>query len=788
MKSLELKPNQLRYQCNQDLLGFETTADVEPVERIIGQERATKAMEFGLRLKNKSYNIYVAGITGTGKTSYVTSVIKKLAGDEKNADDWCYVYNFKEVDCPVSIKLPAGMGEQFVKDMEWLVEELRRDIPGVFTADDYRTETNQLIAGFHTQANQILLDIEKEAKEKGVVLRKSDKGVLLMPLLGDKLLDEIPPEEITEDMANRLQERVAEVQQDLEKVMRKVRNIDREAEEALQKMEQEMVKKVIKPDIEKLRQKYSQYNEKLLMYFEQVEVDILENLDLFKKASKKKSESQDKLGSAAGGRAVQNFFNRYSVNLFVNNANCKGVPVEIETNPNYYRLFGKIEGRPHLNNIISDFTTIKSGAIHRANGGYLIIQVTDILKDAMAWDALKRTIQTKQAVIENIGEQFKAVPSTTVKPEPIPLEVKVILIGSPSIHHLLYNLDEDFQKLFKIKVQFDTVMDRDINNLRMYAQFVSSVCCREGFCHFHKSAVAKIIELGSYMADEQEKLSTRFNHVVEIIYEAAAWAEIEGAAYVMAAHVQKAFAEKVNRASLVEDKMREKILDNNILIDTTGKVVGQVNGLTVYNVGDHTFGFPAKITARTYIGENGVINIEREAKMSGAIHNKGVLILEGYLGGQYAGDKPLSLSASICFEQSYGGIDGDSATCAELLALLSSIGGIPIRQNLAITGSMNQLGAVQPIGGVNQKIEGFFQLCKDRGFTGEQGVIIPSQNQKNLMLPEAVVNEVAQGNFRIYAISHIDEAIELLTGLEAKTVHQKVDQKLAAMAAVMKNY
>ncbi|MBS4024872.1 MAG: AAA family ATPase, partial [Clostridia bacterium] len=667
MKRLELTPDQLRYKCDPDLLGFETTVEVEPVEGIIGQERATKAMEFGLRLKNKAYNIYVAGITGTGKTSYVTSLIKKLAPLKKNANDWCYVYNFKVVDCPVSINLPAGMGKQFVKDMEWLVEELRRDIPGVFSADQYRTETNQLVAGFHAQANQILLDFEKEAKEKGVVLRKTEKGVVIMPLMEDKPLDEIPPEEITEEMADQLQEIVAEVQQDLEKVMRKVRNIDRDAEEALQKMEQEMVKKVIKPDIEKLRQKYSQHSKNLIIYLDQVEGDILENLDLFKKVSKKKSESQERLGSNAGVRAVQNVFNRYCVNLFVNNANTKGAPVEIETNPNYYHLFGKIEGRPHLNNIISDFTTINSGAIHRANGGYLIIQVTDILKDPMAWDGLKRTIQTKLAVIENIGEQYKAVPSTTVKPEPIPLDVKVILIGSQSIHHLLYNYDEDFQKLFKIKVQFDTLMERNANNLQMYAQFISSVCCREGFCHFHKSAVAKIIELGSYLADEQEKLSTRFNHVVEIIYEAAAWAEIDGASYVMADHVQKAFVEKINRANMVEEKINDKMLDNSILIDTTGQVVGQVNGLTVYNVGDHIFGFPARITARTYIGEHGVINIEREAKMSGAIHNKGVLILEGYLGGQYADDKPLSLSSSICFEQSYGGIDGDSASCAELV-------------------------------------------------------------------------------------------------------------------------
>lgn len=787
MSKYEVEPKMLRNVCDPDSLGFETTEEIEPIDEIIGQERAIKSMEFGLRLRSKSYNIFVAGITGTGKTSYVTSVIEKLAATEKAADDWCYVYNFKDVDCPVCINLPAGMGEILVSDMEQLVETFRRDIPAIFQAEEFRKESNLLVNEFHGKAKKHLLEFEKKAKDKGMLLRKSEQDLEIIPLLGDKPLDEIPAEEISEEVAGQMEEKAQDFQQEMDNVMRKVKALDRELDEALEKMEQDMVKEAIKPELEMLQQKYRQF-EKLLAYFSQVEGDILENLEFFKKTSKKKGDDQGqgKGAIATESRIVQNFFNRYSVNLFVNNKGSQGAPVKIETNPNYYHLFGKIEGRPQLNTIVSDFSTIKSGAIHSANGGYLIIQAAEILKDPIAWDGLKRSIQNREAVIENIGEQFKAVPSTTVKPEPIPLEVKVILIGSPHVHQLLYSHDEDFHKLFKIKVQFDTIMNREKENIKMYAQFISSVCDREGFMPFHKTAIAKIIETGSYLADEQQKLSTRFNRVVEIIYEAAAWAEIEGAELVKAEHVDKALEEKINRANLMEEKIHHKMLEDVILIESAGGAIGQVNGLTVLQMGDYQFGQPARITARTFLGENGIINIEREVEMSGAIHNKGVLILEGYLGGQYAKEKPLSLTASICFEQNYGGIDGDSASCAELVALLSSIVNLPVKQSLAITGSMNQLGAVQPIGGVNQKIEGFYRLCKARGLTGEQGVIIPVQNQKNLMLPEDIVEAIMEKKFTVYAISTIDQAIELMLGLEASKVHQKVNQKLASMADLMK--
>ncbi|MDW7673237.1 MAG: ATP-binding protein [Bacillota bacterium] len=776
----KLTASMLRYNCDPDVFNFENTAEMEPIEGIIGQERATKALEFGLRVKSKAYNIFVAGITGTGKTSYITSVIKGLAVKGSVADDWCYIYNFKDPDSPISVSLPAGMGEIFVKDMEKFINGLQREIPLFFSGEDYQLQANQLLSKYHDKVNEILNLFEKQAKEKGVILRKTDKGLAVIPLINGKPIDEQEGLELDEAATKEMQQRIDEVQQELERVTRQIRELDKEQEQQLEQLERELALNIITPELDKLSTKYYSLS-KIISYLNQVKEDLLNNLDMFKIISKKKEANQDAKGSGTTGKAIQNFISRYAVNLFVNHSLSKGAPVESESNPTYYNLFGKIEGKPYLNSIVSDFSTVKSGAVHRANGGYLIIQAADLLKDPVAWDALKRTIQNSKAVIENIGEQYKAIPSTTVKPEPIPLSVKVILIGSPTIYNALYNYDEDFQKLFKIKVQFDTVMELKDKSLHMYAQFISSVCRRENLLHFHRSAVAKVIEASLRLAEHQKELSTRFNHVVELIYESVAWAEMEGSHLVLDKHVQKTLLEKINRANLLEDKVHDKILSNNILIATEGSGVGQINGLTVYNMGDHTFGMPARITARCYIGEKGIINIEREAKMSGSIHDKGVLILQGYLGGQYALDKPLSLSASICFEQSYGGVDGDSASCAELVAIISSLSGVPIKQNIAITGSMNQMGDVQPIGGVNQKIEGFFRLCKEKGFKGDYAVIIPIQNQPNLMLNEEVVEAVGKGQFNIYAIKHIDEAIELLTGMKAKDIHVKVNERLVRM-------
>ncbi|MEW5899220.1 MAG: Lon protease family protein, partial [Bacillota bacterium] len=489
----------------------------------------------------------------------------------------------------------------------------------------------------------------------------------------------------------------------------------------------------------------------------------------------------------------RDIFNRYKVNLFVNNADTKGRPVIIESNPYYYNLFGKIEYRSVMGSLTTDFTMLKAGAVHRANGGYLILQAKDVLSDPLAWDALKKALKNRQTIIENIGEQYRIVPTASLRPEPIPVDVKVILIGSPYLYYLLYALDEDFQKFFKVRVDFDTEMPRTPENLKNYAAFAGSVCSREKLKHFDRAGLAELIEYGSRLCGDQNKLSTRFNEVVQIIYEAAAWAEAEGAAHVSAPHVRRAVEERVYRSSRLEEKIQEMIRQGKILVDTEGAVMGQVNGLSVVDIGDYSFGKPSRITAKTFMGQEGVVNIERETRMSGRLHTKGVLTLAGFLGDRFAQDKPLRLSARITFEQLYEGVDGDSASSTELYALLSALSGLPVKQGIAVTGSVNQNGEIQPIGGVTEKIEGFFAVCKIKGLTGEQGVIIPHQNVDNLMLKHEIIEAVQEGKFHIYAVRTVEEGISILTGAPAgirgadgkypeNTVFYLVDKKLREYA------
>ncbi|NMA64682.1 MAG: AAA family ATPase, partial [Clostridiaceae bacterium] len=540
---------------------------------------------------------------------------------------------------------------------------------------------------------------------------------------------------------------------------------------------------VLKPNVENMKSIYKDFA-KVLKHLEEVQTDIIQNLNEF--SGRKEKESLASLPFLKSD--TDSFFSRYKVNLIVDNIDLKGAPVIFEANPTYYNIFGKIEGKARLGAITTDFTMIKGGAIHRANGGYLVIQAADLFKDYWAWDALKRTMENGEARIENIGEDYRTVPITMMKPEPIPIKTKIIIIGNPYIYQLLYSHDEGFQKLFKIRADFDTVMIRNNDNIKKYAKFICNLCSKEGLAHFSPEAVARIVDYSSRIAGDKQKLSTRFNEIVEVLYESSAWSQIAGSSIVEKDHVEKAIDEKIFRSNLPEERLQEMIERKNILVDTKGEVVGQINGLSVYGTGDYSFGRPSRITAQVYLGKEGVINIEREAKLSGNIHDKGVLILSGFMGGKYAKNKPLTLSASLAFEQSYGGVDGDSASCAELIALLSSIADIPIKQNLAITGSINQKGQIQPIGGVNQKIEGFFRICKTNGCDGSHGVVIPIKNIDNLMLESEVIDYVQQGKFNVYAIETIDEAIELMTGFPADEVHDKVEARLKNMSEEARRY
>jgi len=775
MREFRVENKKLRNICDLDQLDFKTTSEVDILEGIIGQERAVNAMDFGLKINNKGYNIYMAGLNGTGKTSYANSLAHKIAVAGEVPNDICYVYNYKEPDRPLIIEVSSGLGESFAKDMDNLVDIIKKEIPKAFVGEEFDTQRRMIRDKYQKDTSELLQELDKIGKEKDFIVRQSGKGLVSVPLVNGKPIDQMDEELITDEITREIQNKLPEMQKLLDEVTRKIKLLEKEASSELASIEKKVAMAVIKPEIALVREAYNAHS-KILSYLDNVEKDMVDN-----QVFKVKEEDQS-LNPLLPQLQLENNLIRYKVNLFVNNAKQKGAPVVCETNPNYYNLFGKIEGKANFGGISTDFTMIKCGSIHKANGGYLIIHANEILKDPFAWGALKRTLKGQESIIENIGEQFKIMPTATIKPEAMPIKVKVILIGSSHIQQLLYSYDEDFSKLFKIRANFDTSMERNPDNILMYSQFISAVCKQENLKAFDKSAVARVIEFSSRLADHQKKLSTKFNETVEIVYEANAWAEIENNEYVTAYHVEKAINEKINRANLLEEKIQENMIEGQILIETHGSTIGQINGLSVYSLGDYSFGKPSRITARAFKGKKGLINIDREVKMSGKIYDKGVLILAGYIGGKFARNTPLSITASICFEQNYSGIDGDSASCAELVVLLSAIVDIPVRQDIAITGSMNQRGQVQPIGGVNQKIEGFYGLCKERGLTKTQGVIIPKQNIDNLMLNNEVVEDCKAGNFHIYAISDVEEAIEILTETAPHEFFKMVQKKLEKMA------
>lgn len=784
----KLFPVELRETCDPVMFSFRSTEDLEPLSDIIGQERAVKAMEFGLKIDHKGYNIFMTGLTGTGKTSYARAVVKKAAVGKPIPDDILYVYNFTRPEKPIAINLPAGKGSEFSKDMEKLIAEVRREIIRVFDDENFENQKQALIDRYQRASMGLFEKLDETAKAEGFTLQRTPQGIITIPLRDGKPMSQEEFEDLSDEERKALEEKGRTLQGRIDETLRKVRALDKQAREELAHLERDTALATINPLFEEVAVKYAEFAE-IISYLKSVKEDIIKNLSVFRTERREKTDGDSQqILNLAPNVPHEDFFLRYRVNIFVDNRATKGAPVIFETNPTYYNLFGKIEGKAQFGAITTDFTMIKSGAVHRANGGYLILQAADLFKDPYAWDTLKRTLKNSEARVENIGEQYRTVPTVTLKPEPIPVRVKVILIGTPYIYSLLNAYDEDFRKLFKIKVDFDVEMDRTPENLKRYAAFICHICQNEGLIHFDPTGVARVVDYSSRLAEDKKKLSTRFNEIVEVLYEASAWAAIDGSASVTRDYVDKAIEQKVYRSNRVEEKLFSMIERGEILVDTRGAAVGQINGLSVLDVGDYIFGQPSRITARTYLGDEGVINIEREAKMSGHIHDKAVMILTGFLGERYAKDMPLTISASIAFEQNYGGIEGDSATCAELIALLSSISGIPIRQDLAITGSLNQHGHVQPVGGTTYKIEGFYHACKIKGLTGTQGVVIPCQNIDNLMLKPEVVEAVEQGKFHIYSAETIDDAIEIMTGIPAEEFHKKVKQSLKKMAETAREF
>lgn len=760
----ELPYYMLRNECNPESFTFQSTSELEPLEEIIGQDRAVKAIEFGLRINIRGYNIFVSGMTGTGKTSYAQSHIKKVAACEKVPDDWCYVYNFDKVNQPNALNLPAGVGKVFQKDMDDFIKILKQEISKAFESEDYELEKSGIVKEFQNKRSELIERLNEDAGKQGFKVKTTNAGIYFLPIVEGKTLSEQEYGELDDEIKQAINEKSNNLQIETIEIIRKIKNIEKDAEEKVSEWENKIALFAVGMHINDLKEKYKVY-EKIVIYLDKVQEDILTNLEDFR--DDEVPEDQQQLIIPWVKKNTESPADKYKVNLLVDNSELKGAPVIVDFNPTYYNLLGKLEYENEFGAVTTDLTLIKGGLFHHANGGYLILQAKDIISNAQSWEALKRVLKTKEIVIENINEQRGIAVVSTLKPEPIPIKLKVILVGSAYLYQALYEYDEDFKKLFKIKADFDEEMDRSDENIIKLAQFISSFCHREDTLHFDNTGVAKVVEYSSRLVDDQNKLSTRFNDIVEILCEACAWAEIDNVTQVNAEHVKKALAEKNYRSNKYDEKLLELLEDGTIMIDSDGEVVGQINGLSILDMGDYAFGKPSRITANTYMGESGIVNIEREVEMSGTSHTKGVLILSGYIGQKYAQEIPLSLSGSLCFEQLYSGVDGDSASSAELYAMLSSLADVPIKQCLAVTGSVNQKGEIQPIGGATNKVEGFFELCKKRGLTGKQGVILPHQNVKNLVLNDEVVDAVKEGKFHIYPVKNINEGIEILTGMKA---------------------
>ena len=790
-----LSPERLRWTCDPSAFSFGTTAELPPMKGIVEQDRPTRAIRFGLDITSPGYNIYVSGLTGTGKTTVIKTFLEEIAAKMPCPDDWCYVHNFRDPNCPTILNLPAGRAKVLRDEMNDFVRHLKEEIPKAFESKEYEESVNNLLRENQAVQQELLTELSAKAQAQGFDIEITKVGVSLVPKIDGTPISAEEYEALDAEAKKQIETRRAGLDQDIQTFLRQVRDVNKDSRDKINDLHRRLGLYVVGNRIDSIREQHAGFPQ-VASYLNDVEEHILSHLDDF-------TEDSSKQDSPAAGQIhlemMADPFLKYKVNIVVDNTGLQGAPVVIETNPTYYNLFGRVERRAQLGTYSADFTLIRAGSYAKANGGFLVVNAHDILLNAGVWEMLKRTVKNTEVRIEDMAEQFGIVPVAGMRPSPIPVNVKVIMIGHQLIYHELYSLDEDFRKIFKVKADFDSEMARDTLGFNNYAAFINSRCADEGLLHFDPSGVAKVIEYGAWLVDNQEKLSARFSDVADIIREASYWARKSGRVAVSAEQVQRAVEEKCYRSSLIEERIRSLMTDGILLVDVSGEAVGQVNGLAVIDLGDIRFGKPSRITAKTYIGKSGVVDIERESKMSGKIYEKGVLILSGYLGAKYAQERPLSLSASLCFEQSYEGIDGDSASSTELYALLSSLSNIPIKQGIAVTGSVNQNGQIQPIGGVNQKIEGFFDLCKVRGLTGDQGVVIPVQNVKNLMLRADVVEAVAAGKFQIFAVSTVDEGIEILTGHPAGerngrgqypegTINYLVEQRLQKFAEGLQKF
>jgi len=778
---------------------FETSAACPACEDIIGQDRALRALHTGLNIKNLGYNIFITGMVGTGRTTSIKQLLERLKKDDPAPEDLLYVNNFRNADEPRLIRLPTGQGRQFVEAMDELITRLQSHIPDLLKSAYYTEKRDTIVEAQQGRQKDILKAFEDEAAREGFGVIQVQMGLFvkpdLIPVIDDqpvpfpKLEQAVREKKFDEKALDGLKARYAELSKKLEGIFESLRDIEETTRRELKAFDEASITPVISEAVAAVRARFPQ--PEVSGYLDDVEASLGSDLEIFKTDSKKDEEKR--------GEPPVDPFAEYQVNLLVDNTGLEHAPVVMETNPSYVNLFGSIDSTvTRFGSWMTDFTKIKAGSFLKANGGFLVLNALDALVEPGVWPTLKRTLRNQSLEIQNYASLF-LISTKTLKPEPIKVSVKVVMIGDEDIFNILFFQDEEFKRIFKIKSEFDMEMIRSADSVADYVRFIRKITDEGGLRAFDRTGMAAVVEYGTRLAGRQDKLSTRFHNIADVIREADYWARQDGDDLVKARHVAQAVRERFERINLVERKIQEMIEEGSILIDTSDAVVGQVNGLAVYSLGQLSFGKPSRITARVSVGRAGIINIEREADLSGETHNKGVLILGGYLRGQYAKDRPFALSASIAFEQSYGGVDGDSASSTEVYAILSALTGLPLRQDIAVTGSLNQKGEIQPIGGVNEKIEGFFDVCKARGLTGAQGVMIPHQNVKNLMLRRDVVEAAAAGQFRVFPVRTIDEGIEILTGVpagkrkadgtwEEGTVNFRVDSELQRLAKASKGF
>ncbi len=780
-KHWELPLSHLYNKTDLSKLKFKTTDELKISDEFIAQNRAISSLNFGLDLDYKGYNIFVSGDDGTGKLSTVRTILEHIAPMKHTPNDWCYIHNFDHPERPIAIELPRGSAKEFKKDMQVFVDGLLKEIPAAFESKDYEDRINDIMKFYGDKKNNLFSTLEEMAKEHNFAIKVTKVNVVTIPIIEGKQIDEHEYAKLDKNEKDRIEKEREKINEEIVKFLREIRVIDRKMQEQIESVQKQVALMVADGYLNDLVEKYEKEKE-VIDYLAKVKNHVLDNLNFF-------LGFEDPNANARKQPQRKKTLTEYEVNVLVDNTDTSGAPIVFENNPTYFNVFGKLEKRIEYGFYTADFSMIRSGSLLKANGGYLIVQAMDLLMNFQVWNQLKRVLKNREIILEDPLEEHGLIATTGFKPEPIPLNVKVIMVGSADLYYLLYHHDEDFHNIFKVKADFDYEMPKSKEFIEKYASFIATRCKENKLKHFTKEAVGRIIEYSSRLIEDQNRLSAQFGKINDLIVEANFFAKNQQSKYVDLACVEKAITEKRARVKLPEEKMLKYIHEGDLMINVEGKAVGELNALSVLNYGDFEFGRPSKITARTFHGKSGLINIERESKLSGKLHDKGVLILNGYFGWKYGQNKPVSLSASLCFEQSYGMIDGDSASSTEFYALLSSLSGVPIQQSIAVTGSMNQRGEVQPIGGVNSKVEGFFDVCKLRGLDGSHGVMIPKHNVKNLMLKEEVVEAVKKKKFHIYAVETVDDGIEVLTGVPAgkmkkdgsypaKSIHSLVQKTL----------